>query len=772
MHRRGAAWQIQIAFRVIVGSAVAAGLPAATIALSGQAYAQGAAPLPPITVEGQAPKAKRKTQAKAPAPKTEPPPAPPPAEAAPQTQAAREQAQRDVPYQTPAAVSTATRSDIERFGQINTGDVLRAMPGTYTRESPQNAGLAVNIRGFEGSGRVNMMIDGVRQNFRFTTHEAQGFTYVDPALVAGIDVARGAVSTVGGAGALVGYANVRTLDVEDVIRPGQKAGALSTITYGTNGVGFQEMGAAAVTDGRVGIIGAISHREPNNYKNGDGVEVPLTHQDLTSGLVKMNFALSSEQMLRIGAHLYENDFFANSYVQNVERETYTLGYTYRPHNNPWVDFAFNAYSNRLRMEYFHDATPTAVTPADPPGTPPLGSAAGRVAIDSGKGFDVSNTSRFSLGAVRVTATYGYEHFFDDVHTFNVLRPAAEGGVNPSGESTIAGAFSQTTFSYGIFDLIAGLRYDTYQLDGTFTAAANNPLGLAPGSYDLDQSEGRANPKITLAAQVLPWLQPYVSYGEAFRAPTINETMLGGNHPSAGVQFFPNPFLEPEIQRGWEFGANIRKDRLFTPNDQFRFKAVYFDMDVENYVTGFLAPPLQGSQQPRGVFINVPGESQVRGVELQGTYDTGGAFVGLSYTYTDIDLSPQQGGLGAPSYLPEHIVVGTAGLRFFDQRLTVGARVTYTSESDVGTINLISKTNPNGLYASRFMPDYTLVDLFTSYKFSETFQVGATVTNLFDVDYTPALSTPFNAPGCFGGNRPDCQDTGRGRTVLFTAKTQF
>ena len=103
------------------------------------------------------------------------------------------------------------------------------MPGTFTRESPQNPGLAVNIRGFEGSGRVNMMIDGVRQNFRFTGHEAQGFVYVDPSLLAGVDIARGAVSTAGGAGALVGAANLRTLDVDDIIKPGNKTGVMSSI---------------------------------------------------------------------------------------------------------------------------------------------------------------------------------------------------------------------------------------------------------------------------------------------------------------------------------------------------------------------------------------------------------------------------------------------------------------------------------------------------------------------------------------------------------------
>ena len=148
------------------------------------------------------------------------------------------------------------------------------------------------------------------------------------------------------------------------------------------------------------------------------------------GLFKMNFALSSEQMLKLGAQFYANDFFANSYYQNVDRDTYTLRYTYAPHSNPLIDLALNAYANQVPMQYFHDATPTS-------GTPPLGTAAGRLVRDSGNGFDVSNTSRFGLGGgVRVATTYGYEYFADDVTAGNKLSPGSGGGVNPSGESSI------------------------------------------------------------------------------------------------------------------------------------------------------------------------------------------------------------------------------------------------------------------------------------------------------------------------------------------------
>jgi hemoglobin/transferrin/lactoferrin receptor protein len=49
--------------------------------------------------------------------------------------------------------------------------------------------------------------------------------------LAGIDIERGAVTTTGGAGALAGSANFRTLDVDDIIKPGQSTGVLTTATW-------------------------------------------------------------------------------------------------------------------------------------------------------------------------------------------------------------------------------------------------------------------------------------------------------------------------------------------------------------------------------------------------------------------------------------------------------------------------------------------------------------------------------------------------------------
>ncbi|MGO4685360.1 TonB-dependent receptor domain-containing protein [Hyphomicrobium sp. 2TAF46] len=734
-------------------AALALTVSAAALVLAVPAFAQETQ-LPGINVQGaqakksSAPKAKAKPKPVQPA-QSEPVAPPPESEG-------QGVAKSDVPYTTPAGISVVTSSDLSTYGGTNLDDALRSQPGTFTRTSPQNAGLAVNIRGFEGSGRVNTLIDGVPQNFSFTGHEAQGFTYIDPGLVAGIDIARGAVTTAGGAGALAGVANLRTLDVEDILRPGQNVGGFVTSTWGSNNVGFSETAAAAVQTRGIGIAGAISHRDPGSYENADGVEIPRTFQDLTSGLFKVNLRPTEEQSLRFGGVIYDNDFFANSYFQNVRSQTYTAKYAYKPIDNDLIDFRLNGYYNDVTMRYGTDSTPTTGSPV------PQGSAWGRVIDDKGLGFDVSNISRFYLGGIRVKSEYGYEFFGDDVNAYNRFQPSAGGGVNPSGYMSKSAVFSETTFSKGIFDLIVGLKYDMYDINASGNATGVVlPPGVEPGPFKVDKSGGAFDPKVTLAAKVTDWLQPYITYSESQRSGTPRELFVGGNHPgSANVSFLPNPFLDPESQRGIEVGANIMRDGIFTPADSFRLKADYYHMDVEDYIAAC-------SLGRAMYFCNVPGNSTVQGVELQGMYDAGYLFAGLSYTYTNTDLPSQTDGLGAHSYLPEHTVVASGGVRLLDRKLTLGGRVSHFSESDVGAVNV------GGFYASQYMPAYTLLDFFSSYKVTENLEVGFNINNLLNEEYTGALTTAFfDGPNCYGSNLPGCNATGMGRTYFLTAKAQF
>ncbi len=82
-------------------------------------------------------------------------------------------------------------------------------PGAFTREVVEQPGIVVNVRGMQGMGRVNTMIDGVPQNFRNLSGHSGTFdnmAYVDSNMLAGVDITRGAVSGAEGVGTLSGAA--------------------------------------------------------------------------------------------------------------------------------------------------------------------------------------------------------------------------------------------------------------------------------------------------------------------------------------------------------------------------------------------------------------------------------------------------------------------------------------------------------------------------------------------------------------------------------------
>ncbi|SBV90721.1 TonB-dependent heme/hemoglobin receptor family protein [uncultured Alphaproteobacteria bacterium] len=604
------------------------------------------------------------------------------------------------------------REEIESFGGID--DALRSTPGVFTQDNPQQPGFGVNIRGFEGVGRVNMMVDGVRQSFRFSGHEAGGFTYVDPNLLAGVDLTRGEVTTTGGGG-LAGSVDFRTLDVDDILRGDATRGVLGRVSWGSNGAGFSEMLSAATKVDGFGVAGAISKRDSDDYEGGDGRTVDDTAQDLISGLIKFNAELTDEQHVALGAVFYNNDFFANSYGQTVQNNTYTARYNYNPHNGI-VDLTVNGYYNDLKMKY----------------TSGTGSYVGRNITDKGAGFDVSNLSSVEFGAVRLRSTNGFEYFHDDV-------TSRSGGVNPGdGTSATGGVFTENTFTYGIFDLTAGLRYSFYSLDGSGT------LSSAFGDYDVDASKGELDPKITLAARVTDWLQPYVTFSRSMRAPTLQETMLGGDHPGAASQsFIPNPDLKPETQIGWEFGANVKTADLLTTGDKLTIRADYYVMDVDDYIASTLNPTWFRYQ-----YVNVEGTTKVQGLELAAAYDMGRAFGDLAYTHSDSNLPSQLPGLGASQYLPDDVVAVTAGLRFLDRKLTVGGRYTYVSGGMVATVTGVFQTDAS----------YDIVDAFATYAVTDDVDVSLKATNLFDEKYVPFLS--------------NSTEYGPGRTVYLATQFRF
>ncbi|MCB8880490.1 TonB-dependent receptor [Acidisoma cellulosilytica] len=598
---------------------------------------------------------------------------------------------------------------MQQQGSRKLDDVLRSTAGVYTRQSAQQAGVAVNIRGFEGSGRVNMSIDGVRQSFGFTDHEAAGFTYVDPNLLSGIDISRGQVTGIGG-GALAGTVDFHTLGVDDIVKDGQTFGALSRVSLGSNSAGLQSMiGVGAQKDG-VGVVAAIDRNVSGDYRDGDYNSVAHSGQNLTSGLAKTQVHIGTDQTFGLGAVIYNNNFYADSYYQTIHNNTVSANYAYTP-GGDLIDFVSHVYYNELNMKY----------------TGGTGSYIGRKIYDQGIGGDAQNKSHFNVHGVQITSANGFEIFHDNAGS-------RDGGVNPgTGQQAQVGVFTDNTLNYGIFSFSPSLRYQYFSENG------NGYLSTGFGNYTVGQSKGKVEPKLTLAVQATPWLQPYVSWSESMRAPTVQETMLGGEHPgTVSASFIPNPYLKPETDTGWEFGTNSSAHGIFTADDAFTARGDFYLMNVSNYITGAYVAS-QGAYQ----FQNIAGTSKVDGVELQAKYDAGFAFATFDYTHSHSDLPATFSGLGASQYLPDNVVATTVAGRLLQRKLTLGANYQFTSGGWTTGYN-------STLTAATTVPNsgdpYNLVGLFASYQVTDNINVHGEVTNLFNANYVPFLSTTGNGPG--------------------------
>jgi hemoglobin/transferrin/lactoferrin receptor protein len=383
------------------------------------------------------------------------------------------------------------------------------------------------------------------------------------------------------------------------------------------------------------------------------------------------------------------------------------------------------------------------------------------------------------------------------------------GSNPPGKRWMASAFTSATLQHDEWlTLTGGLRYDYYRLRGStvvqdrrfVTTPANNcqrwqdidgdgtedPNGLwanADGSIildgtvanpgvgydfytpqcdqwetpassewvndavpvDVDKSGGAWLPSATIAVKPFEWLQPFISYSRSYRPPAVFEALLSGGHPNQPFENAPNPYLEPERGETWEFGANISRNSLFTEDDAFRMKAVYFRRNIKDYITfgqNYYEPI--GRDSPYLTSVNLDGTTKMRGIEIEGNYDLGRAYIGGSYTRLDTDWAdtytpiqhPVNGGIDATPdptilYLPPKVKLTVdAGMRFFEKRLVLGARLNHVSETETGFGQLSGYINPT----------YTTYDLYGSFDITPQAKLRFGVTNVTDELYVPSLGT--------------------------------
>lgn len=707
------------------------------------------------------------------------------------------QAAADAPYQTPGSSSHVSREQLDRVPPISAGDVFRSTPGVISAGNRVGASINPNIRGLQGMGRVNTTVDGARQ----TTSSYRGYignrdeTYVDPDMIGGIDISKGPSDGVG-VGGVGGNINFRTLEAGDIIKPGQTSGTRVKTGFGTNTGAPPAIGTTASAD-RPGIdlgtysgsfatavardnyegIFAFSRRKQGNYFVGTkvpegiifspapnnnslirpGAEAHNTSEDATSFLAKGKVRWGDGHSLQLGYTYYGSEYgevselfmpfsqnggivtYGQFALSETSVNTYTAKYEYNPADNPLV---------HLRADLWHSDLDTPLNAFGEGGANKVHTT----------GLDVSNDSQFDTPLGRLTWTNGFElvreHVWAKQFTSAITYSEGWETYGPSGVRDMVGAFSKAKLDVTDWLTVsAGGRYDHYE------SYAEGYLTKFP-----ERSGERFSPNASVVLTPVEGIQFYGQYSEGYRPPSLRES-----HWHYQGLLWNNPYLSGETARNSEVGLNVLRNGVVTDGDALRFKAALFDNTYDDYIVRMRGVrhngvPLPGSDPTRYHWYNID-SANYRGYELSGSYDARAFFVEGAFTkylstkYCDggVCSAPTGTATAATNALrndysanyipPEYSGSVTGGVRLFDEALTLGGRVNFSS-ARIGSIWPPPTPGFGTIGAGGLSwPSYFTYDVFGSFKVTEDVMVNASVENITDEFYFGALtSTGIPSPG--------------------------
>ena len=646
-----------------------------------------------------------------------------------------------------APVSVMTLEQIQGLQPKRLAEIFYNVPGVSFQDRGDDPATAINIRGLQDFGRVAVVVDGARQNYQRTGHNANGSFFLDPELIGSVDVARGPTANIYGSGAIGGVVSFHTKDINDVVRPGERWGVDMSGSYGSNkdrGLGSIFGGVRANPD--VDIFGGAVYRTQGNYKDGNGTEIGNTNNEIAGGLMKLTLRPAEGHEIKLGGVFQDYQYSIGQqnrgatttsaplaaiagtsvYASDAKNYTGTLTWKYSKPEDMLFDWNVSLYGNRTdndQVKTYNNRITTGggVCTLANPGNNISGCVGDRrsYSIDT-VGIDVNNTTRFNFGDWRNALTYGFDAFQDEVTTAD-----ARGNSNvttPGGDRVVSGGFVQLKQNYSSWlEIVSAVRYDRYSLDSNKVSSGGD----------------RFSPKITVGFTPVAGFTPYVSYAEGYRAPSITETLISGGHATGGGPalfvcadgtsglfcFLPNPNLRPEVGKNKEAGLNLKYDGIFSAADSFRGKVNVFRNDVDGYIDLVASAPVAtafGSFSQFFQYQNLQ-HARIEGVEAETLYDAGGWFVGVAghllrgkNTVTNVGLAT----------ITPRKVTTTAGVRLLDRRLILSAQwSSFGANNDV----------PAGYLPAT---GYELVNLYLTWQATKDIVFTASVDNLLNQYYRP------------------------------------
>ncbi len=545
-------------------------------------------------------------------------------------------------YTAPRSVAVITREQIDKRPPRHAADMLEETAGVYTAVDPRDPGLSVNIRGVQDYGRVNMNIDGMRQNFNVNGHQQRnGIMVVDPEFISSVEIEKGSQSGMGGAGVLGGIASFNTVQASEFLGPDKEYGGRIRAGHGIgelgNGTYFNGSALFAFGNDVGDLLLGVSERHFGDYRAGTnnkdnlGTQIRLRQfypeawdnwlnsevgdmgSVTRSQLVKLGINLPHDQRLQFNYIETDTDskdawtwltddltdfYYKRSGSSDLNAKNASIDYSFTP-DNDLIDVKAKLYFVTTRLDRWNagnDASASSGNRYD--------AYNDRFQTDTW-GLQLQNTSRFYVGAKdKLTLNYGTELFQDSFKPATDRVPATNEqaypyvqGATPEGKKLTASLFAHAQYEHDEWlTLDAGLRYDRYRLSGEsgmtlwmFPEGTYEAGGVVKSQqhliFDETTEQGRFSPTFGIAVKPgVDWLQLYTRWGRGWRAPAVTEVFMTGrpHGGSSAEMVYPNPYLKPETSHDWELGFNIFKESLLREGDRFGVKVAYFDTRIDNF----------------------------------------------------------------------------------------------------------------------------------------------------------------------------------------------
>lgn len=624
----------------------------------------------------------------------------------------------------PGLTSTIDQETLDLVQPVDLDDLLRGVPGVDVPGGPRRTGQTISLRG-QGRSNTTLLLDGARQNFS-SAHD--GAMFIDPSLLVGVETVRGPASALYGSGASGGVVAFRSAGARDFLGEGDTYGF--EIGAGYRSVDEEERGIVTLYGADAGFdyLASLSTRTSGDIELGSGDVLPADDRS-NSTLLKLGSDFADGLRAELswqsfngeatehnnGQGLAGVDAFNALVDKQIETDTLTFSLDANPAALPWLDASLTVYR-----------TESGVSEDETGSTRRL-----RRDLET-TGLRASQRFGFDLGEWTGALTVGGEYYEDQQDGLDTADSGAIRGGAPDAASEFTAFYGQLELDgpapFGLpgrVIVLPGLRHDEFETrspteDATRHDATSTRFGL---TYAPSET-----------------FNVFANWGEAFRAPSINELYMDGTHFSLphivlgaptfiSNEFIANPDLTPETTETFELGFGLDLAEQ-TGMDELTLRAAWFKTEAEDlidltvdfafdatcFVPPFFAPCSAGTSNSSNV-----GKADLSGFEAQMQLAEGP--FSLDASFSTLDGEDKTSGEPLGSLTPARLFLD-GRYSFEAQRLILGSRIEWAGEYD------------QPLEAAEHREGYTVVDFYARWQPVEDngLTLNAGLENALDEDY--------------------------------------